>query len=342
MVELWLPYGRLEVMADIRDEQVVRVVAPPPGEGSEGMLADARRLALLEEGPGALRLLRSAPPGAKVYLRRGLQAARRACEERGLEVAELRYERRSFQGLSYALPQLEEGSVIINSMRPDPLFGVSCLAARLLRLEGGVPEALLEELPGRAARGEELVRALAEEIKGFEVVELVEGASGVQGAFRGNPPEVLAKARELLERSNVVRLEARARAIVASSGGHPWDRDMCEGLVALWNLRDAVEQGASIILLCEAAEGLGSRAWEAVLLAGMRPRGYYRGAEHSLLLRDISSRASITLVSALPEALVRRLGLSPAPSLSAALRRLGPRARMHIVPNAGCTVLRAS
>jgi len=344
--ELWLPYGRLEVMAEVRDAQILRVLAPSPRPLEGGLLSGARCVALLEEGQGALAALRQARAGMRAYVPRGAQLARRICEEGGLELAELRWAKASFGGMSYARPLVEEGCVLINSFRPDPLYGYSSVGARLLRQEGGVPEGALERLERgpslQAAPAEEAARALAEALQGLEVVEVVEGGAGPLGAFRGGALEAYLQARRLLHEAAFFTVDVRPRMVLASCGGHPWDRDAFEGLAALWNFAGALEQGAQVVLLCEAAEGLGSPAWEEALLSGPPARGYFKGAEHMALLRWLSGRATVILVSALPEALARRLGLRSARSLSDALGLLGPRARFYIVPYAACTVLSAS
>lgn len=147
-----------------------------------------------------------------------------------------------------------------------------------------------------------------------------------------------------------VRIKQRADLVIASPGGYPKDINLYQTQKALDNAHYAVRPGGIIILAGACSEGYGEATFEEWLLTAEKPEdliervqkefrlGGHKAAAIAMVLQD----ASVFLVSDLPEDQAARTFMTPFSDLDtaiqAALKRLGPDARIILMPYA-CSTL---
>jgi lactate racemase len=151
---------------------------------------------------------------------------------------------------------------------------------------------------------------------------------------------------ELVAARGIVEIERPADVVLVSAGGHPKDLNLYQAQKALDNAAYAVRDGGVLILAAECPEGLGNATSEA-WLAGATPaellariqQEFVLGGHKAAAVAAVLQRAAIYLVSALPDGLVRRCGMTPFATLdaalAAALSESGPGASLLVLPQGG-------
>ncbi|HEX7177931.1 MAG TPA: nickel-dependent lactate racemase [Pyrinomonadaceae bacterium] len=139
--------------------------------------------------------------------------------------------------------------------------------------------------------------------------------------------------------SHTLRISEKRPLVVVSAGGAPYDINLIQAHKALEMASHACEEGGHIILLAECAEGTGrpdflkwfeaadSRALERRLFEAYEVNGQ---TAWSLLTK--TERFRIQLVSSLPEADVRSMGLHPARTFEEALAATDTKAPGYVMP----------
>lgn len=128
-----------------------------------------------------------------------------------------------------------------------------------------------------------------------------------------------------------LRMDEPCDALVSSAGGWPCDCDYVQALKTAFNVRDAVREGGALLWVAEATNGIRPSflqwthvADDEALEAAVRAR-YDLSGHNSILLRQLTRRLRVALFSALPDAQVAALGLTPVHSLAEGLRWLDER-----------------
>jgi nickel-dependent lactate racemase len=152
--------------------------------------------------------------------------------------------------------------------------------------------------------------------------------------------------RELVE----VPVSAPCDLVIASPGGHPKDIDLNQAQKALAHAARIAKPGGTVILVAACGEGAGGKSYEdwmagmtshAAVLERFAREEFRLGPHKAFLIARDAQRVRVVLVSEMPAEQVRRLLLTPAASLDAALTRaladLPPGARIGILPAATAT-----
>ncbi|MBN1148217.1 MAG: nickel-dependent lactate racemase [Anaerolineales bacterium] len=144
-----------------------------------------------------------------------------------------------------------------------------------------------------------------------------------------------------------VKIPRRADIVLASAGGFPKDINFYQAHKALESAKLAVRDGGALILVAECPEHIGHPVFERWMLEAASPqeilerirREFVLGGHKAAAIAAIESRADLYLVSAMPEALARRLFTtpfaSPQQALEAALEKLGANSQVLVLPQAG-------
>ncbi len=176
---------------------------------------------------------------------------------------------------------------------------------------------------------------------------VVDGLHRIVGAVAGDVMAAHRQGCQMVAQRGMVGIERRADLVLASAGGYPKDVNLYQAQKALDNAAHAVRDGGILILVAECPEGLGNKTFEAWMTGAGSPdellariqQEFVLGGHKAAAIAAVQKRASICLVSALPEDLVRRCGLVPFASLdgavSAALGELGPNPRLLVLPQGG-------
>ncbi len=157
-----------------------------------------------------------------------------------------------------------------------------------------------------------------------------------------------------LDRLYGCELHERADVVVVSQGGAPKDLNLYQLQKALDNAKHPVRDGGVIVLVGSCAEGLGQQTFERWMLEARTPqdvvdhlrREFRLGGHKAAAVAQILLRASIYLVSDLPDDLVRDCFMVPFPTVQEAVdaamagqrERLGREPRVLVMPHGGSTL----
>lgn len=199
------------------------------------------------------------------------------------------------------------------------------------RLEGNPVRLDLEE--GVAMLGVDFILNVA-----------VDSGHRIQEAVAG---DVIAAHREgsarLVERC-MAPIPEPADVVLVSAGGYPKDVNLYQAHKALVNAARAVKQGGVIILAAECIEGFGNTTFETWVreavsideLVERIQREFVMGGHKAAAIASLLKRASVYLVSAMPDEAVIKCGLVPfggvEAAMAAAREQAGPAARWLVMP----------
>jgi nickel-dependent lactate racemase len=149
---------------------------------------------------------------------------------------------------------------------------------------------------------------------------------GVVRAFAGEHARVFPAACAAARRAFGVSVSRKADLVIASCGGHPWDINVLQMHKALRNACAAARDGASVVLVGEARQGVGSKALEEGLrLASWQEadahfrRSYALNGHTVVSFLQQAERVDLHLVSA-AECLSRVRRATLHPDVQSALR----------------------
>jgi len=138
--------------------------------------------------------------------------------------------------------------------------------------------------------------------------------------------------------------------IVVAVAPPPMDRDLYQAHKALEHGNLALREGGIIILVSECAEGIGQTSFAEILEAAATPtdaarvaRAEYRLGNHKVArIASMACRAEIWAVTGIDGNRLKSIFMRPfgnlQSALEAALERLGPDARVLVMPDASVTV----
>jgi hypothetical protein len=240
--------------------------------------------------------------------------------------------------------------IFVSEVEPDGLFGYQTVCTRLLRRFGR--RQMLEAYECRAGDAPvsgsdpppySVAREFAEQ---FEVssIEVAGGRKGVYGLYAGHPSAC--DAQDLAGPYASVGVHS-ARTAVGSSGRAFGPDTLARSLPSLWTLWGSLRSGGQAVLLAECGGGLGSEALlrhtEGSLGDLHHPSEYVGGMEDVLFTQTVTRDTDVVLVTALPEVYAGRLGMTLARQAQGALDvilKKNPRRKITILPDASRTVLR--
>ncbi len=152
-----------------------------------------------------------------------------------------------------------------------------------------------------------------------------------------------------LDRMNGVEFASKADIVIASPGGYPKDINLYQAQKGLDNAKYAVKDGGIIILAASAAEGFGEKTFESwmkdktpsEMLAEIESN-FVLGGHKAAAIAMILQKAEIFMVSDLGDETVKSINFIPFKSLQAALDaavgKMGERASVLVMPDAGATI----
>jgi len=207
------------------------------------------------------------------------------------------------------------------------------------------PEASAGRLDGNPVRAD-LEEGVAMVGVDFILNVIVDGRHRIVGAVAGDVTAAHRVGCQMVAARGIVPIDAQAGIVLVSAGGSPKDVNMYQAQKALDNAAYAVLDGGVIILAAECPEGLGNRTFEN-WMAGSSPeeileriqQEFVLGGHKAAAVAAVMKRAAIYLVSALPDELVRRVGMAPyatiEEALNAARSELGDHASILVMPQGG-------
>mgnify|MGYP005847435731 CR=1 FL=1 len=167
--------------------------------------------------------------------------------------------------------------------------------------------------------------------------------------FAGHYLEAHKAGRRLVDELYSAPIPGPADLVIASPGGYPRDINLYQSQKAMEMATYAVREGGVVILTAACPDGHGSDHYykHVSQFAGVEEamesvrRDFHIGPHKTYLVCKLLRKAHTILVSDIPEEQVRKMLLTPAPSLEAALemayKRLGPEPKTYVFPCAQIT-----
>lgn len=183
---------------------------------------------------------------------------------------------------------------------------------------------------------------------------VVDGQHRIVGAVAGEVTAAHRQGCQMVAERGIVPIDRRADLVLVSAGGSPKDVNMYQAQKALDNAAYALRDGGILILVAECPEGLGNPTFETWMTTAGSPdavlemiqKEFILGGHKAAAVAAVQKRAAIYLVSALPEELVRQMGMRPFATVEAALdaaqSTLGDQASILVMPQGGSVLPLAS
>jgi nickel-dependent lactate racemase len=125
-------------------------------------------------------------------------------------------------------------------------------------------------------------------------------------------------------------VDSNADVVIVSAGGSKYDFNLYNAIWALGNASEVGHRGTSYILLAECRDGLGAEGFMSLAqvesLAELRRR-YMLGARAVYLLKQLTRRNEVHVVTALPSYLLDSLGVKVYRTANSALNNIYDRRR---------------
>lgn len=185
----------------------------------------------------------------------------------------------------------------------------------------------------------------------FTLNVILNTAKQIIAALAGDPVAVMEAGIPLVRRLMQVPVAAPFDLVITSPGGHPKDINLYQAQKALGHASLIVRDGGTVILAGACPEGTGSASYEAwiegmasheAVLDRFAREEFHLGPHKAFQIARDAVRARVIFVSEMDEDRVRRLLLTPARDLQAAvdmaLADLPPAARIGVLPAANSTV----
>ena len=168
----------------------------------------------------------------------------------------------------------------------------------------------------------------------------------INQAFAGELGAAHQAACTAVNRLHTIPFRQKADLVIASGGGYPKDLNLIQVHKALHHAFNTVKEGGILILLAQCRDGIGSQTFlewfdgeptRAMMHQNLLHHFKING-NTALALKMKTDAAHIILISALDENLVRKLGMTPAQSIKAALdlaySQLTPQFDCIVIPDA--------
>ncbi len=175
----------------------------------------------------------------------------------------------------------------------------------------------------------------------------------ITGVFAGDLIQAHAAGCEFVRQSAMQRVVAPFDIVVTTNSGHPLDLNLYQGVKGMTTGARIVKPGGTVILACECREGVPSgspcdrllrsaQGPEEILEMVARP-GFCMAEQWQAQIQALVQRKAEVLVhSSLPDEVLRACHLAPCPDIGAEVRarlaRLGPQARVAVLPQGPLTI----
>ncbi|MDG6928652.1 MAG: hypothetical protein JRN39_00520 [Nitrososphaerota archaeon] len=338
MPEIWLPYGDVEIVVNIKAEHLSEVVGvadkalPEEDVLSQLGLVERPGLVVTDGSPAARRVLeRLAPQWGPVPIR---------TVGGGEEPAAGRVEFGPVDGQMFMVDSaLVDGRLlVVSEAKFDPVYGFYGSAPLVVEALGLRREAL-KRWKGSVSPGADtdplwFAMRAASQLRDMKALEAVSAPRGVAHLSYGDAASAKSASADYLNSKRRMRVEP-SRFVIIGCGGE--DDTLSKALAVAANNLRAVAADAEVVVVAECGRGLGSAYLRG--LADGTPAQKGSGGADEAALRELRRAGSLRLVSVLPKSIVeKRFGMSAHSSLGEALeaveRKHGWRVKATVLPEA--------
>ena len=342
MPEIWIPFGPVETLVTVQAENLGTVLEPAPEKSSADMerigeaIKAASVLFVTDSAPSTFEVLRDLVPVAATQP--GLRILSPAPKKVEVSVPDLKgkvatlpppVRQEEGADTAYAAELLAPGrKIFLGTARPDPLFGI---------VDPKV-QACLNWVAGSLSKVSQAGTSM--EPQPFQKTDAFEEAEELAGQFReatflsviprgGKAKAVLEDAPFDAQKNGFMEISMpQSRALIVGSGGRGFDDSFSSALRGVWGALPGARRSATILLVAECSEGLGSTALEMLATGRLvtdskRREKYVDGLEEVFYLNKLKDEYDVILLSGLPETYARdKLGLTSAKGSGEAVGRM--------------------
>ncbi|MEM3437094.1 MAG: hypothetical protein QXP55_00965 [Nitrososphaerales archaeon] len=347
-MEIWLPYGRVEVAVDIKAENLAGILESSFQKLDDNLIYE--RLDSIEIKEKSMIIISDVTKATlkvlKTFIDLQIEKGRSkdvivAVQKNHFKVVKKALEGKFEDVFTIGEPCIDSGiadgfqvkvpkifteyrRMMISEVSFDPLFGFSGGPVSLIKTIDSklVEEAFKRRLddnpkPGLDTNAAWFASRVAEEIGAFTSIEILNTKGEVSEIFIGDLIDNHSKASKKLYESSKKVLNQPARAIFMGLGDSSKSLTLSSSLKSLWNVIGCLDAKGIVVLLAECSEGLGSEALKLYVTNRLKldefiKHGkYVEGLEDLLYLRNaLQSQYNIVIISTLPNYYIEtKLGL---------------------------------
>lgn len=325
MPEIWLNYGKTDIVLDIRAENLDQQIH------SQGNALDDAQLGEKLDSLDFSKPVELVVLNTSKSVQKTISTIFEKCEQKSFPKPRILGDRTILSTLKPFLPEgssvsefssdeLSNSSLIfIGEMEFDGLFGFETISTRLIKKFG--KEQMLsayEQRNGNLPHPGEIISNIETAKKfsdSFEIsaIEVAANQNGLVDISVGHPSSTMKISKTFTE--SATKTVEKHRTIMISTGKDASNENLSKSFSSLWNCNAAVKDNGLVILLAECKNGIGSDAIQQFIEGRMslerlkKPSKYVNGMEDLLYLTEIQKRFQIGLVSVLPEFYTKKLDI---------------------------------
>lgn len=351
MPEIWLPYGTNEVVINIKAENLAETadINDKPLQEDEvlnSLKQVERPQAVVTDGTSASRTILEKLSRVWGDSTGILNVVELKSWQNGEQDTNRPADKTSELGIvdgvlvRAPVSMLEAKPLLISACVFDPVFGFRGPEVLLTKMTSLEVEALKRWNGTMAPAGDTdpfwFASKVADLFAGLKALTMVPTAGGPAMLSYGEVKASSEGARGYLRTSGKRELRG-SRLTVLGCGGSDYDSTLADALVMLGNHLDIIPDEAEVIIAAECSDGLGSRRFRNIAdgVQGGRPGE----SVEERILKELSERATVHLVSTLPKSIVeKRFKLDAHSSLREAFEKVEARhswrLKANIIPRA--------
>ena len=325
MPEIWLNYGKTDIVLDIRAENLDQQL------DSQGKTLTDSELGEKIDTLDISKKMELVILNNSKSVQKTISAIFEKCEQKSIAKPGILADRTILTNIKSFLPEgsmisefndenLSNSSLVfVGEMELDGLFGFETIATRLIKKFGN--EQMLSAYQKRKgdlpAPGEELdnIQIVKKFADSFEIlgIEITANQNGISDLSIGHPSSTMNLSKKFGE--SATKQVEKHRTMMISTGKNASNDTLSKSLSSLWNCSGAIKDNGLAVLLAECKNGIGSEAIQHFIEGRMslerlkKPTKYVDGMEDLLFLTEIQKRFQVGLVSILPEFYTKKMNI---------------------------------
>ncbi len=326
MPEIWLNYGKTEVVLDIKAENLDQTL------DSQGTILNDSEIGQKLDSIDITKPIELVVLNHSKLVKKTILTLFEKCEHKSAPKPQIFADKKIIKLVKAGLPEENSVSefrntelsnsnlVFMSEMEFDGLFGFESTATRLIKKFGN--EQMLSAYEKRngnlptPGQENENVQIAQKFTDGFEInaIEIAANSKGIVDLVVGHPSKTITVSKSFL--NSAKKQVEKHRTLMISTGKDSSNDSLGKSLNSLWNCNGAIKDGGLGILLAECKDGIGSEAIQQYIEGRMsldrlkKPAKYVNGMEDLLFLTEIQKRFQVGLVSVLPEFYAKKLNIT--------------------------------